>query len=835
MVVFSHYQGNIMRSLYVFYKESYMCDTTLQAKDGEVKVHSLVLAACSEIFKAQITKKSNARTLWLSDLTLREVEMVVKVIYTGELQPQDTNTYNLKILKDWKVISEEDTKQVDHLKNSTIPQSDQVNNHMCENIQTKSASSVYPLVLHDGTSELVVCVRDTATEEYVLIDSQTGKDSPATAYEDEATSDVKPERSNLSLQVTRTSQTANEVQESSTLRRSIDTENVTVSILSIPSVNVTEMINEDNSEYNLHGINIQQKNNMKFEKAKQFNTSEEDNEQKSVGEDNVKMENTNMYMKLTNDGGMDCHDVDIVQEAYKTAMDMDPTDTDGATSVDSHEGEHMSGVTVSTPVVADTIRNITSNTDSHEDKSLQQGHRNVTDDDPRVDIDRCEEGKDRKIEVEGVVHVLRSKRGKRMPTIWKSVGKDNDESPDSEDKRGKRSRKSKHKAKKGKVKSSSSSSVQRVECSHDKVVGQCEVVEKGRHTWYGCPECGHQFKSLKLVAGHRYSKHSVAFDPSQFQVLKCQACDYETLEVHRLESHRVTSHSNTRPYVCEWCGKDFKLLGSLTLHTNTHTRARRFQCPLCDKVFSQHGARKRHVEEKHKKSHPHLCDVCPFSTLDRVTLVQHKYTKHSTPLPSGYTIYRCPEADCKFETFRRQVYTGHVNTHKGIQQYMCEVCHKKFSTAGNLRSHRIVHKEKSLQCPYSSCDFSTRLKNRLAQHVKLMHTHRDSKPHVCQHCPYKTAIKGNLLKHQRNVHRPRHNSSLAHTKGNNSDHKGENSVARQSFLSTTVLKPLLYSAGPIQLLDVTRHTLSDGEIIVNEISPQTAFDGATQVVLDIQP
>lgn len=72
----------------------------------------------------------------------------------------------------------------------------------------------------------------------------------------------------------------------------------------------------------------------------------------------------------------------------------------------------------------------------------------------------------------------------------------------------------------------------------------------------------------------------------------CQACDYETLEVHRLESHRVTSHSNTRPYVCEWCGKDFKLLGSLTLHTNTHTRARRFQCPLCDKVFSQHGARK---------------------------------------------------------------------------------------------------------------------------------------------------------------------------------------------------------------------------------------------------
>ncbi|XP_046574133.1 zinc finger protein 410-like [Haliotis rubra] len=186
-----------------------------------------------------------------------------------------------------------------------------------------------------------------------------------------------------------------------------------------------------------------------------------------------------------------------------------------------------------------------------------------------------------------------------------------------------------------------------------------------------------------------------------------------------------------------------------------------------------------------------------------------------------------------FETFRKQVFTGHVNTHKGIQMYTCDVCQKKFSTAGNLRSHRIVHKEKSLQCPYSGCDFSTRLKNRLAQHVKLMHTHRDSKPHVCPHCPYKTAIKGNLLKHQRNVHRPRHNSSLAHTKGNNSD-KGDNPVAEQSLSSTTVLKSLLYSTGPIQLLDVTSHALSDGEIIVNQISPQTPAHGAASVVLDVQ-
>ncbi|XP_067686103.1 uncharacterized protein [Haliotis asinina] len=793
MVVFSHYQGTVMRSLYLFYQESYMCDMTLIARDGEMKVHSLVLAAGSESFKAQISRNRNSRILWLSDLALREVEVVVKVIYTGELHPQDTNTTNLKILKDWKVISEDEMNAVDHSEDSAIHLSGQTNINMYAGIES-----------------------DDAKEEYVLIDSQTEKKYLAATLQDQTISDVRFNRSNEPQQVTRTT---NDCPHSSNLCQVIGKENVTVGIQSMPSVLVTDTISENNGEFDLHRINVQERKTIEFGIAKLCDTSEVDSEQKSVV-DSVNLESNSVYRKLTDDGELDYRNVDIVQEAYKTAMSLVPTDSDGATSADSQEGQVTSAVTVSTSV--DPITNI--NTDVDDSCGI------VMDDAPRDDIDRSGNGKVGNVEEEGVVSGLRSRSGKRLSKIWKSLDTDNHECLEMEEKRGKRIQNSKRKGKEGKVKSSSASSVG---CKAYSRVGQCEVLEKGRHTWYGCPECGHQFKSLKLVAGHRYSKHNVAFDPSQFQVLKCPDCDYETLEVHRLESHRATSHSSMRPYVCEWCGKDFKLLGSLTLHTNTHTRARRFQCPLCDKVFSQHGARKRHVEEKHRKSHPHLCDVCPFSTLDRVTLVQHKYTKHSTPLPPGYTIYRCPEAGCKFETFRRQVFTGHVNTHKGIQTYTCDVCQKKFSTAGNLRSHRIVHKEKSLKCPYSGCDFATRLKNRLDQHVKLMHTHRDSKPHVCPHCPYKTAIKGNLLKHQRNVHRPRH-PSLAHSKGNNSDSKGDNPVAQQSISSTTVLKSLLYSSGPIQLLDVTSHDLSHGEIIVSGISPQTQSPRADSVILDIQ-
>jgi len=73
--------------LHQFQQEEHLCDVTLEAKDGQMKAHSIVLAAASSMLRTVLSesRKSIERVILMPWLMLYELKIVVYFIYTGKV------------------------------------------------------------------------------------------------------------------------------------------------------------------------------------------------------------------------------------------------------------------------------------------------------------------------------------------------------------------------------------------------------------------------------------------------------------------------------------------------------------------------------------------------------------------------------------------------------------------------------------------------------------------------------------------------------------------------------------------------------------------------------
>ena len=112
--------------------------------------------------------------------------------------------------------------------------------------------------------------------------------------------------------------------------------------------------------------------------------------------------------------------------------------------------------------------------------------------------------------------------------------------------------------------------------------------------------------------------------------------------------------------------------------------------------------------------------------------------------------FKCPY--CPFTSILQYRYRTHLNIHTGMHDFVCNICSKSLSSSSTLRTHKQwFHSDKVFSC--TQCNYQTKTKQKLTEHVKVQHQLKGFKPYKCAYCSFRCSTSNNTRKHIKQVHR----------------------------------------------------------------------------------
>lgn len=235
---------------------------------------------------------------------------------------------------------------------------------------------------------------------------------------------------------------------------------------------------------------------------------------------------------------------------------------------------------------------------------------------------------------------------------------------------------------------------------------------------YICDVCGDDFRKRNLLSLH-LDEH-VAKEEGDFQ---CEVCNriFGNLRLFRI--HKRIHYPQVKSWSCETCNKKYSSRNLLEEHINTHTGARPHVCETCNKNFASKYTYKAHIKTHQIRPRPFECSQCNKTFLSQQNLNQHERTHN------GVKEHVCVQCGKAFGSPHNL--EVHNIVHTGYKPYICRECGKAFARKAEIRDHERTHTgEKPYQCEFCGATFSQR--SNLQSHKRA--THYNDKRYKCSDC-----------------------------------------------------------------------------------------------------
>ncbi|XP_056897207.1 zinc finger protein 354A-like isoform X2 [Takifugu flavidus] len=161
----------------------------------------------------------------------------------------------------------------------------------------------------------------------------------------------------------------------------------------------------------------------------------------------------------------------------------------------------------------------------------------------------------------------------------------------------------------------------------------------------------------------------------------CETCGKD-FKLSKLLKRHLRVHTGERPYACKTCGKTFKQYSSFYRHKRIHTGERPYVCQTCGKAFTQNDKLKNHLRI-HTGERPFVCKTCGKAFIDSTSLNVHMRVH------TGERPYLCKICGKAFKN--NSALNVHMKVHTGERPYVCKTCGKAFKHSSALKYHIRIH------------------------------------------------------------------------------------------------------------------------------------------------